>query len=162
MTAVFDKEYYDLDELSENLNLLVDDYNDTIDGFQIEVTSITKSEDNMVEVDMYYRTDEDYAAFNNVVFNETLLSKALADGSINGDVTLAGLGESGISSVADIAASKTRYHVLIYNEPISVKVPGKVAYMSDSLHMDEDGWISLKEIPEGSIVLPANLYIIYK
>jgi len=161
MISSFNKNYYDIDELRNGIAMAVEEYNSKAGGYRIELKEVVFDGDT-AEVVMNYRTAADYAAFNNVTFFSGTVEEGIANETLPGDITLhpvkEGLAET---TPRDLAKEKKPGHFLVFMEPLSVKVPGSVTYLSDGLTVDDEGRIAVaEELIDGS-TLSSLVYVFF-
>ena len=161
MTSDFDKDYYDTDELTEGIAMAVDEYNKKAGGWQIELKEV-RSEGSRAEVTMNYRTAADYASFNNVTFFSGPVKEGLEADILPEDISLypVGTGEGEMTPVTP-GALEGDERFLVFMEPLSVKVPGKVLYLSEGLTLGEDGRITADESLYNGPTLTTLVYVIF-
>lgn len=151
----WDQEQYDKNELQQQIETDIQQY-----GQDIELNSI-KVKDAAVTVKMTYQNLETYAQYNQVVLFKGTVAQCQAAGYLlEGEFKDTQGEDVNRTQVINIGDACT---VLVFQEPVNVKVPGKILYYSSSLEL-----VSGKEVkaslPEGSTgyLLSNPVYIIYK
>ena len=162
MTAAFDKDYYDVDEMAEGIGMAVDEYNEKTDGRRIEIKEVRRDEER-AEIQMYYRTTADYASFNNVTFLADTVKDGVEHESFPADTVLLPVSEEDAETTAgELAGEKKPGTFVVFMEPISLKVPGKIRYLSEGLSLDEDGRVVTDpSMLVGSSTLNRLCYVVY-
>ena len=123
----FEKEYYNFDELAEDVKKAVKSYCLDVNEEVIAVTSLTENED-MVTLQMEYQTVEDYAEFNEVLLFSGTLEEAMNAGYQPGTL----LDAEG--QTADVDLEKNgNLKVLITEESVCIQTSGKIKYVSDNV-----------------------------
>lgn len=125
----FDKDYYNGEELSRMIQEEVAAYDASLEKVKLNKFEIT--EENKAYADIYYATDEDYKAFNDTEFFCGTVSAAYDAGYSFVDMQSVNSGESGLDAKAVL--EKGAMNVVIFSEPVVVKVPGKIAYISEGV-----------------------------
>ena len=162
MTSRFDKDYYDQDELKSSIEMAVDEYNTKNGARRIELKEIRRI-DEAVEAVMYYRTATDYASFNNVTFFAGPVTEGLEKDSLPESLALYPAEEGGETvTAADLGAEKNPGSFLVFMEPVRVKVPGKIRYLSEGLTVDEEGYVTVSADKAAGSTLNSLVYVIYK
>lgn len=169
LTDSFEKDYYDIEELREMIQLEVSQYNQTAGRQGIELQSLEINEENCVAV-LNYQSPEDYASYNEVPFFAGTVKEAREAG-VNLSVTLTEAGKDSVIGREEIEAMEDYYLVVWYGD-MPVVTPGKIRYYGDNLQIlgskkivaadsgaqDNDGQNSRKETEE-----PAGpFYLLYK
>lgn len=151
----WDQEQYDKKELQEQIEADIQAY-----GQNIALDSI-RTKDALVTVKMTYQNIESYAAYNNVTLFQGTVAECQAAGYLlEGEFKKAD-GES--VSRTEVLNLGEKCTVLVFQEAVTVKVPGKILCCSSSLEV-----LSNKEVKaslaEGTtdIVLTDPVYVIYK
>lgn len=123
----FEKEYYNFDELAEDVKKAVKSYCLDVNEEVIAVTSLTENED-MVTLQMEYQTVEDYAEFNEVLLFSGTLEEAMNAG-YQPSTLLDAEGQT-----ADVDLEKNgNLKVLITEESVCIQTSGKIKYVSDNV-----------------------------
>lgn len=122
--------HYDADELKESVTKDIAFYNDKYEEKAMELTKF-QYEEGIIKAEIKYKDASFYELYNEEVLFVGKVGEALArdfDGNtvlykVKGkdkQITLAELGEK-------------NYHVVIFSEPVNVKLPKKVLYLSEGL-----------------------------
>ena len=162
MTAAFDKAYYDVDEMAEGIGMAVDEYNQKTDGRRIEIKEIRRDEER-AEIQMYYRSTADYASFNNVTFRADDVKDGVEHESLPADTLLLPVSKEDVQTTAgELAKAKKPGTFVVFMEPVSLKVPGKVRYLSEGLSLTEDGRV----VPDADLLVGTSTlnrlcYVVY-
>lgn len=151
----WDQQQYEKKELQEQIETEIQSF-----GQNIELNSI-KTKDASVTVKMTYQNLESYAQYNQVtMFRGTVAQCQAAGYLLQGEFQDADGQPVDRTQVLNMGDACT---VLVFQEPVSVKIPGKILCCSSSLEI-----ISNKEVKasleEGStdVLLPNPVYVIYK
>ena len=128
----FDQSYYNADELKSQIEARI-----SAGGQEEPIAVLDKfelSEEKLLRVELTYEKDDDYVAFNGTELFAGTVSEAQAAGyqidSLSGtDGTVLSLGM--LSSVSD-------KHIVVFEEPMAVVVPGKILYYSASVTLDSE------------------------
>ena len=151
----WDQEQYDKNELQQQIETDIQEY-----GQDIELNSI-KVKDAAVTVKMTYHNLEAYTQYNQVTLFQGTVAQCQAKGYLlEGEFKDMQGEDVSRTQVINIGDACT---VLVFQEPVNVKVPGKILYYSSSLEL-----VSGKEVKasleEGSTgyLLSNPVYIIYK
>lgn len=151
----WDQERYDKKELQEQIETEIQEY-----GGSIELNSV-KTTDTSVNVEMTYQNPDVYAQYNQVTMFRGTVAECQAAGYLLQGEFKDTQGEAvDRTQVLNMGDSCT---VLVFQEPVSVRVPGKILCCSNTLEI-----VSKKEVKasleEGStdILLADPVYVIYK
>ncbi len=123
----FDKEYYDINELSNEFNDSVAKYNESIGGDEIKLKKIELA-DSKVYVDLDFNGPSDYESF----IGEKLFVGTISDAYDNGytmDVVLKGTDNGDKISKVQIMGMKDR-DIIILSEHVRIKTFRDIAYVS--------------------------------
>lgn len=146
----FDKEYYQSEELSQMIQDEITAYDASSEKVQLKEFEIT--EENKAYADIYYATGQDYKAFNDTEFFCGTVSAAYDAGYSFVDMQSVNSGESGLD--AKSVLEKGAMNVVIFSEPVVLKVPGKIAYVSEGVSV-----VDKKEVRTEDVGV---FYIIYE
>ncbi len=151
----WDQELYDKKELETQIQEDIQSY----DG-AIELNSIRTSS-SAVTVKMTYQDTDTYMAYNNVTLFQGSISQCQAAGYLLAGDFQDASGET--VDRTDVLSAGDSCSVLVFQEPVTVTVPGKILYCSSSLEI-----LSKKQVKasleEGSedFLLESPVYVIYK
>ena len=151
----WDQEQYDKKELQEQIENQITEY-----GQKIELNSI-KTKDGKITVKMTYQDLDSYVDYNQVTLFHGTVSQCQASGYLlEGDFKDAKGEPVDRTQVLNIG---DKCVVLVFQEPLSVKIPGKILYCSSSLELvsAKEVKASLEENSE-DFLLPNPVYVIYK
>ena len=164
----FDKEYYSGTELRKQILDSVSEYNESAKDERISLNSCKVSK-KKARVILKYKSLEDYASFNNVLAWSGTLTTAIENGYfdkstavISSDGTL----KTTIGELESKFGGKTAsrrgndLHVLIVEEPLMIKVPGKIRYTIGDVTME--GGYAITGAGSLTTLLDEPCYIIYK
>ena len=146
----FSKDQYNQEELSKMIQEEIAAYDSSSEKVKLNKFEVT--EDNKVYADISYATDEDYKAFNDMDFFCGTVSDAYGAGYAFADMQSVNSGESGLD--AKSVLEKSTMNVVVFSEATAVKVPGKIAYVSEGVSI-----IGKKEARTES---EGTFYIIYE
>ncbi|MDO4479357.1 MAG: hypothetical protein Q4B73_10070 [Lachnospiraceae bacterium] len=158
--ASFKKDYYSLEEMEKGIRLAVDDYNDTHGAYLVEMEEATVRDD-WAEVLLYFRKAEDYAAFNNEMFYAGSLKTAADEGLVTLDTPLVKVDPKAADAAVNTLIAED-WQILICREPLLLKVPGRVGYVSNGLRLRDDGWVDASLGDPSRITLETPVFVIYK
>ena len=151
----WDQEQYDKNELQQQIETDIQQY-----GQDIELNSI-KVKDAAVTVKMTYQNLETYAQYNQVILFQGTIAQCQAAGYLlEGEFQTADKEAVDRTQVLNIG---DKCKVLVFQEPVSVKIPGKILYCSRALEILSGK--EVKAVMEGDdmdYLLPAPVYVIYK
>ena len=150
IVEAFDKDYYNGEELSQMIQEEITAYDASSEKVKLNEFEIT--EENKAYADIYYATDEDYKAFNDTEFFCGTVSAAYEAGYTFVDMQSVNSGESGLD--AKSVLEKGSMNVVVFSEPVAVRVPGKIAYISEGVTLTDK-----KEVKTDS---EGIFYIIYE
>lgn len=111
----FGEDYYDADELKSDVLEDVLNTNEVLKKTAIELTNYELAE-GVLSATVEYQSAKAYEEFNDETLYVGLYEEAVAEG---------------YKIVADI--ENDNYHIVIFSEPIDVRVPKKIVYVSDGL-----------------------------
>ena len=143
----FDKEYYSGTELRKQILDSVSEYNESAKDERISLNSCKVSK-KKARVILKYKSLEDYASFNNAVIS--------SDGTLKTTI-----GELESKFGGKTASRRGNdLHVLIVEEPLMIKVPGKIRYTIGDVTME--GGYAITGAGSLTTLLDEPCYIIYK
>ncbi|HIR93972.1 MAG TPA: hypothetical protein IAB98_11205 [Candidatus Egerieimonas intestinavium] len=118
--------------------------------------------DGQVRMMLNYEHVEDYAAFNNVTLFQGTVEEAAAEGYSFSDTFQNEAGETITGQELQKAAGQES--VLILEEPVQVKVPGKIQYASSNVKILSEGLAEVQPQEENAdaVVTESEAYIVYK
>ena len=151
----WDQAQYDKKELQDQIENQITEY-----GQKIELNSI-KTKDGKITVKMTYQDLASYVDYNQVTLFQGTVSQCQASGYLlEGDFKDAKSEPVDRTQVLNIG---DKCVVLVFQEPLSVKIPGKILYCSSSLELvsAKEVKASLEENSE-DFLLPNPVYVIYK
>ncbi len=125
---VFDKNYYNVDELKNFISGQIDKYNQTKGPESIVLDSLNLKDGNAVLV-LNYSSLENYKAFNEVEAALTTTTDAKSSDLELPDVYLSA--SDGAYASPDVALKNAKYKVLVLNEKTDVIVDGSVKYFAN-------------------------------
>lgn len=147
----FDKEYYDFQELSEDVEKEVKSYCLDVNEEVVTVESLTK-ENGGVSLMIDYQTVDDYASFNNVLLFHGTYAEAKAKGYIPEE-----LHDADGQVISPEEEKLDSLKVIVTEENICVQTTGKIKYVSDNVSLLDK---KLAKAMEAGISHPA--FIFYK
>lgn len=148
----FEKPYYDISELEAVVTAEADDYNKETGKQSVTVEKVSSKETTAI-VKMTYDTAKDYEVFNRTVFFAGTLAEAENKGYMFRE-PLASVAKDG-GTITASQAKEAGYFVLVVQEKMNIKVPGKVLYTSNTVST-----VSAKEV---SVTDDESIsYIIYE
>ena len=151
----WDQEQYDKKELQDQIENQITEY-----GQKIELNSI-KTKDGKITVKMTYQDLDSYVDYNQVTLFQGTVPQCQAAGYLLEGEFKDAKGEpvdrTQVLNIGDKCV------VLVFQEPLSVKIPGKILYCSSSLELvsAKEVKASLEENSE-DFLLPNPVYVIYK
>ena len=151
----WDQEQYDKNELQTQIETDIASY-----GSAVSLHSV-KTTDTSVIVNMSYETVDAYTAYNKVPLFEGSISDCQAAGYLlEGEFKDASGEDMDRTSVLSLGKDCT---VLVFQEPVEVKVPGKIICYSSSLELSgkKKAKASLPEESE-DFLLENPVYVIYQ
>ena len=130
----FSKDYYETDGLKSMIEAEIAEYA-KISGSQTCVELKDFSVDNgMVNVLLVYESAQDYRSYNNTVLYTGMVSELIEQG-VSFDRPLLSADAEGNALPSDNLSSVGASHAVVFNEKVSVKVPGKILYHSDNVSL---------------------------
>lgn len=128
IVEVFDRDYYDADDLKEYTLDAVAAYN-TASGGAVSVSKV-EVKDGVVEVEMKYGNAQDYAGFNDKEFFAGTVAEAY-DAGMDLDVLLTDASDDSKTVGKNEILQMGERNLIILEEEIAVEVQGKILYVSD-------------------------------
>lgn len=151
----WDQEQYDKKELQQQIETELKGFGDTV-----ELNNI-KAKNGKITVKMTYQSPEAYAQYNQVILFQGTVAQCQAAGYLlEGEFQTADKEAVDRTQVLNIG---DKCKVLVFQEPVSVKIPGKILYCSRALEILSGK--EVKAVMEGDdmdYLLPAPVYVIYK
>ena len=159
----FDKGYYSGTELRKQILDSVSEYNESAKDERISLKSCKVSK-KMARVLLKYKSLEDYAAFNNVLAWSGTLADAVEEGYFDKDTAVMS-SDGTLKTTIDELESKfggktSSLKVLAVEEPLMIKVPGKIRYTLGNVTME--GGYAITGAGSLTTLLDEPCYIIYK
>ena len=151
----WDQEQYDKKELQEQIETEIKAYDQ-----KIELNSI-RTKETKVTVKMTYQDLASYAEYNQVILFQGTVAQCQAAGYLlEGEFKTADGEAVDRTQVLNAGDECT---VLVFQEPLSVKLPGRILYCSNSLEIisGKEVKASLEENSTG-FLLSNPVYVIYK
>lgn len=148
-----DKDYYDADELKQDMEDTVADYNAKQASGEAAVSLKDfdyDAETQVLKARMVYQTYRDYASIHNCDFFVGTISEAGQNGYEWGD-----LKETGTQSADEKGSDedKSEQMVVICSEAVDVEVPGDVWYLSDNASVDASGIVTVGQSDGYSVII---------
>ncbi len=131
---VFDKNYYNLDELKNFITQQITKYNQDNGQGSIVMDSLNLKDGNAVLVLNYANLDH-YTAFNKVEAAFTTTTEAKSSGMDLPDVFVSA--SDGAYASPDVALKNEKYRVLVLHEQTDVIVDGSVKYFTNGKLMSK-------------------------
>ena len=132
IVEVFDKDYYDADELQQKVQNDIAEYNSTAGADSIVIDKFEVTEQKKVSLYLKYKTFKDYADFNEKDLFVGTVSDAYEAGRDFAEMTSVS-NQSEILSSEDILEKGTS-KLVAFEEQVNVKVNGKITYMSGGVN----------------------------
>lgn len=148
-----DKDYYDADELRQEMEEAVSAYNEKHASGE-DVVSLKSfdydTDTQTLKARMVYRTYRDYASIHNCDFFVGTISEAGQNGYEWSD-----LKEAGTQSADETGSDedKSEQMVVICSEAVDVEVPGDVWYLSDGASVDASGLVTVGQSDGYSVII---------
>ncbi len=128
----FSASYYDITELQESVEGDILSFNETYGESTIELKKFEVDEMNVLRATMIYEDANAYEEFNKeTLFVGTLLEAIEAGYDLN--TSYYGVSDASVTITYDELIKENNYHVVIFTEPVNVKVAKKVIYISEGL-----------------------------
>nr|MBQ8252218.1 hypothetical protein [Lachnospiraceae bacterium] len=134
----FSQPYYDMEELKTDIQAEISQYNANAGAEDaVELGDVELTDENVICVEMNFKSSEDYKAFN----EKELFWGTVADAYSAGYefTSMRDAGQEGVVLSAKDVLEKGDMHIVILEEAQQVVVPGKIAYISDGISVIEDG-----------------------
>jgi hypothetical protein len=162
---VFDKDYYNQEELKTLVEGEIAAYNRKQEG-ALELGQL-QVENQKVTLTMNYSRTSHYSAFNDTVLFRGTISEAIAAGYDfnttfieidNGNVKTDNITANTLKALGD------EYQVLITNEVIEITVPSAISYISNNMNIEHKRTASVKAEVEANTIDDTKVfsYVIYK
>lgn len=130
IVEAFTASYYDTEELQTSVNEDINYFNEKYEETAVELTDFV-FEEGVVKATIEYQNADIYEEFNEETLFLGTIEEALAE-KYDAEVTLYDVKNSE-NTVALKNIEDESYHIMIFTEPVNVKVPKKVLYVSDGL-----------------------------
>ena len=161
--SAFDKGYYSGTELRKQILDSVSEYNESAKDERISLNSCKVSK-KKARVILKYKSIEDYASFNHVLAWSGTLTSAMENGYFDRDTTVMSSDGTLKTTIGELEGSSGRktdsLKVLIVEEPLMIKVPGKIRYTIGDVTME--GGYAITGAGSLTFLLNEPCYIIYK
>lgn len=125
---VFDKDYYNSEELQQKIQNDVAEYNSTAGTDSIVIDKYEVTEQKQVYLYLKYKTFKDYIDFNEKELFVGTVSDAYEAGKAFMEMSSVS-NQSDVLSAEDVL-ERGSSKIVIFEEPICVKVNGKISYVS--------------------------------
>ncbi len=125
---IFDKNYYNMDELENFINKQITKYNQANGQDSIVIEALTLKDGNVVMV-LNYSALEHYTAFNEVEAAFTTTADAKNSGMDLPDVYVSA--SDGAFTSPDVALNNDKYNILVLHEKTDVIVDGSIKYFTN-------------------------------
>ena len=159
----FDKEYYSGTELRKQILDSVSEYNENAKDERISLNSCKVSK-KKARVILKYNSLEDYASFNNVLAWSGTITSAIENGYFDKSTAVISSDGTLKTTIGEIESKsggkKDSLKVLIVEEPLMIKVPGKIRYTIGNVTME--GGYAITGAGSLTTLLDEPCYIIYK
>lgn len=142
----FDKDYYDVNELKNEFDAAITEYNSGKEEDSIVLKGIV-CENNQVHASLDFSSFDDYEAFQNEEIFLGSISDAY-DAGYSMDVTLKGVGEGDKIGKEDLMNNKDN-SILIISEPVLVNTYSKILYVSANVEVIDDKQARISSESEG-------------
>jgi hypothetical protein len=159
----FDKDYYDADELEAEIRQAVETYNEKAGEERVYLDS-SEVKNQTAKVVMFYKNAEDYAVFNSVTLWDGKLADAVSGGTIDRSLQVKDVSDSegDMTTVGNVLDGKGKNDsLLILEEPLLVKVPGRIVCCSTGVTVNQDGTARVGSADDSG-TLNTAAYIIYR
>lgn len=156
----FDKDYYDKEELKQNIEDAIDAYNTQAGDEAIRMKSFKIRKDTAYVI-MKYASYKDYTEFNQAPIFVGTVQEAIAAGYDTAE-NLSKTGENLLTTMQELAASEDTYHVVVVKEPLQVETPGNILFTSDFVAVPEKKLAEVQADEKTAVMLDEYAYIIYK
>ncbi len=131
----FDKDYYNIEELSSEFSTSIDEYNNSIGSEEIKLDRI-ELKDSKVYVDLIFTGPSDYEKF----VGQTLFVGTVSDAYDNGytlDVTLKGVEKGDLIGKIQLMGMMDN-NIIILSEHVRIKTFSDIAYVSANVDVIDD------------------------
>ena len=142
----FDKDYYDVNELKNEFDAAISEYNSGKEEDSVVLKGIV-CENNQVHASLDFSSFDDYEAFQNEEIFLGSISDAY-DAGYSMDVTLKGVGEGDKIGKEDLMNNKDN-SILIISEPVLVNTYSKILYVSANVEVIDDKQARISSESEG-------------
>lgn len=112
--------YYDAEELQSSVLADIQKANETYEQPAIELTAYEMTEGGILKASIEYQNAKAYEEFN----EETLYVGLWKDALSEGYAANAGIEDEG-------------YHIVVFSEPVNVRVPKNIVYASEGLQLSD-------------------------
>ncbi len=147
----FDKDYYDVKELSAMTEEEISEYNSLSGSARIVLESAEAIEDSsFVKLTMSYESAEDYAAFNETDFFFGTLREAENAGYNISKRLVNGSGDKIDDSFADDNPDR---HIIITGDKVNIIAPFNIEYMSEGVLVKDKKEAVLEAVTKDSVQL---------
>lgn len=126
----FSASYYDAEELQASVAEDINFINEKYEGNVIELSEFAFGED-VVKATIWYQSADLYEEFNEENLFVGTIEEALTQ-KYDMDVAFYDI-KNLENEVAFSDIKEGNYHIMIFTEPVNIKVPNKVLYVSDGL-----------------------------
>jgi hypothetical protein len=142
----FDKPYYSEEEFNNFVDEQVTSYNETYGEEAVKVKS-SKVKDETAKVILEYASIKDYSLFNRIdaeylTAKEAVDNKNIPDSLINS--------KDGEKVSKEEALKDEDAKVIVFNEPLDVRIDGKVKYYSNAVLLNDN---AVQSVEEGTSVV---------
>lgn len=157
----FSQEDGDEEGLRAMIRESVQEYNDAAGSERIVLGDL-KFQEGQVRMMVNYENCTDYAAFNNVTLFQGTVEEAVVELYSFDDTFQNKAGET--ITGEEIQETAGQESVLILEEPVQVKVPGKIQYVSSNVKIlsDDLAEVQIGDEGEDTVVTEKEAYIVYK
>lgn len=142
----FDKDYYDVNELKNEFDEAVSEYNGGKGEDCVKLTNII-CENGQVHASLDFASFDDYEAFQNEEIFLGTISEAY-DAGYSMDVTLKGVSEGDKIGKNELMNNKEN-RILIISEPVLIKTYSKILYVSANVEVINDKMARISSESDG-------------
>ena len=137
------------------------EYNDAAGSERIVLGDL-KFQEGQVRMMVNYENCTDYTAFNNVTLFQGTVEEAVVELYSFDDTFQNKAGET--ITGEEVQETAGQESVLILEEPVQVKVPGKIQYVSSNVKIlsDDLAEVQIGDEGEDTVVTEKEAYIVYK
>ena len=151
----------DPEELKEQIQSAIDEYNSSIGSENIELKKCRKDKEN-VQVVISYKSGEDYTAFNGVACYTGRLADIVNSGAIDTSIFVTSSDGGFRTTVGELnAKSGTELNILVIEEPMTVSVPKDIQYIGGDVVISKGGTCVTGSESNDDTILDSPCYIIY-